>query len=98
MLGTPKYKVTIELDKDYKGSGATILEAINNTGLSFFEVKTNGFIVIQKGKYEIRKYFLARQMKRLFNDSTIKKYFPINMEAMFKIMQEKGMLKKEIML
>ena len=98
MLGTPKYKVTIELDKDYKGSGATIIQAIDDTGLSFFDVKTNGFIVIQKGKYEIRKYFLARQMKRLFNQSTVKKFFPINMESMFKIMEEKKMFKKEIML
>lgn len=94
-----KYKVIIEINsKEYKGKGKTIPEAIDDTGLSFTDIKTHGFITLIDGKYKIRKYFLARQMKRLFNMSLIRKFWPRDMETMFKIMKEKKLYKKEIML
>lgn len=93
------YKVVISINsKEHKGEGKTIPEAIDDTGLSFTEIKTNGFITLIDGKYEIRKYFLARQMKKLFNLSLVRKFWPRDMETMFKIMKEKKLFKKEITL
>lgn len=100
------YKVIIEVNsKEHKGDGKTIPEAIDDTGLSFTDIKTNGFITLIKcGKdkryksYEIRKYFLARQMKKLFNVSLVRKFWPRDMMSMFEIMKEKKLFKKEIML
>lgn len=93
------YTVKLEInDKEYKGEGKTIIEAIDDTGLVFMDVKTNGFITIKDGKYEIRKYFLARQMKRLFNGSLIRKFWTRDMGKMFEIMKEKKLFKKEITL
>lgn len=93
------FKVILEINnKEYKGKGDTIVEAIDDTGLSFHEVKTKGTITIQHGKYEIEKFFLARQLKRLFNDSMIRKFWTRDMGKMFEIMKEKKLLKKQITL
>ncbi len=93
------YKITLEINsKEYKGEGKTIPEAIDDTGLAFVDVKTKGYITIQDGEYEIKKFFLARQMKKLFNSSLIRKFWTRDMEKMFEIMKEKGLFKKEITL
>ena len=101
-----KYKVIIAINgEEYEGEGKAIPEAIDATGLSFFSVKTKGTITIiklgdtKKDKtYQIVKFFLARQMKRLFSDTLMKKFWHRDMEKMFEIMKEKKLFKKEIML
>ena len=92
-----KYKITLAVNgEEYDGEGETITEAIDATGLHFTDVKTKGTITIKDGKYEIQKFFLARQIKKLFNSSLVRKFWPNDMEKMFKIMKEKKLFKKEI--
>ena len=92
-----KYKITLAINgEEYNGEGETISEAIDATGLHFTDVKTKGTITIKDGKYEIQKFFLARQIKKLFNSSLVRKFWPNDMEKMFKIMKEKKLFKKEI--
>ena len=92
-----KYKVTLAINgEEYDGEGKTIAEAIDDTGLRFTDVKTKGTITIKDGEYEIQKFFLARQIKKLFNSSLVRKFWPNDMEKMFKIMKEKKLFKKEI--
>ena len=65
-----KYKVELETlnadDKKFKADGDTVLDAINNLGLTWEDIKFKGNIKVSYGKKKTEKLFYLPQLRKVF--------------------------------
>jgi len=63
----PKYNIILEqLDNTLKASGSTVLEAIDNLGLTWQDIKLKGNVKISIGKKKAEKLYYLPQLRKLF--------------------------------
>lgn len=51
---------------EYKGTGATIFEAMDNIPLDYTKIKTKGVLTITQGNKKCERLFYLRPLKALF--------------------------------
>ncbi len=92
------FKVTIEANGEiYKGKGKTINEALESVEISYTLIKTKGFLVIEDGKYQLRKFYVNRQLRRLLVSHLFRKQQILFAERLLEVMKKKKEYKREIL-
>lgn len=99
------YKLTVEANNTaYKSEGKTVEEALANTGVSYLDIKTKGFVTFEKSfkegkktkKMSIKKFFVFKQLRRLFANTLFQRQWMAQMEKNFDVMKVRGVKYKEM--
>ena len=62
-----KYNVTLEMPgRTEKASGESILEALDNMGLSWQDIKLKGVVKVKYGAKRAEKLYYLPQLKKMF--------------------------------
>lgn len=60
------FKIKLEmLGKEYAGKGETIQEAIEDIGLTGFDIKAKGLITVKKGRKKAERLLYLPQLRRM---------------------------------
>lgn len=79
------YKITLDTSGvTHKATGETILEAINNTGLTWEKIKAKGVIKIINGKRKLEHLFTMQVLKRIFANKGFRLVWAKRLEKLLK--------------
>jgi hypothetical protein len=79
------YNVTLETSGlKFKAKGETVLEALDNLGITWEKVKAKGVITISQGKKSLDYLFILFQLKRIFANKYNRLLWSNRLEKLFK--------------
>jgi len=81
-----EYKLVLEVNNTkYTSYGENMLEAIDNLGLHYTQVKTKGVMKVTRGGSSHERFLLLPQLRRLLVNPLIRKGFSRFVEDFFRL-------------